>query len=72
VTYNDVYFTVSDDNTTKCTSNLVQDSFCEFPNGGKFLVKNLFPGNFAGGQIVDFTINNVLLDVDTKMTTPSW
>ncbi|CDW75779.1 UNKNOWN [Stylonychia lemnae] len=74
VSFDRMYFQVNRDTSFKCTSNLVKNELvtCVFNKEGQFLVQDLFPADYVGGSFVDFTINNVNIDVTTKMTTPSW
>jgi hypothetical protein len=51
VTFPRVYFEITVDNTTRCTSSLVKNEnvSCEFLTQGSFKVSNIFPRDFAGG-----------------------
>lgn len=74
VTFDGLYFSVTQDDSFKCTSSLVKNNEveCNFLRDSAFQVKDLIQTNLVSGQVVDFTINNVNINVKTKMTTSSW
>jgi hypothetical protein len=72
VKYDSIWIWIKDTNTLKCSSNLVQIIDCVLPSGSEIQFKNLFLNPAYSNQTVSVTVNNMYLDINTKMTTKSW
>lgn len=62
-----------DKSRVTCSTNLAQNAVCDFTRMSRILVRDLFTlSPFEGGQVITFTIDNCLIDINLRIVTDSW